>query len=96
MSANQANEPYDELPPPSAELVLMRVFVESFLETAPPKQARAFMRVATAILENEQSVSLAFPLRPSPKQPEITRARMLAVALYQQLLPTLMARVPPR
>lgn len=89
-------EPEEILPPPSAELVLIRVFVEAFLETAPPKQARSFMRVATGILADEESLALAFPIRPTARQPEITKARRGAVAMYRQLLPTLMARVPPR
>ena len=86
----------EEMPAPSAELILIRVFVEAFLATSTPKRARAFMSVATSILADEESVSLAFPIRPTQRQPQLTRARRGAVGLYKQLLPTLMARVPPR
>lgn len=96
MSERVAGIEPEELPAPSAEMVLLRVLAEAFLATSTPKRARAFMNVATSILADEESLSLAFPIRPASRQPEITKARRGAVAMYRQLLPTLMARVPPR
>lgn len=87
----------DDLPAPSAELVLIRVFVESYLATAhrkPRERARSFMTVAAGILADEESVSLVFPIRPAPDQGAATRARRQALVMFRQLLPTLLARIP--
>lgn len=92
----RAAEPDEILPPPSAELVLIRVFVEAFLETAPRKQARAFMRVAAGILADEASLALTFPIRPKSDAAKTADARRKALAQFRALLPVLIARLPPR
>lgn len=94
MSADRDSEA-EELPPPSPELVLIRVFVESFLQTAPPEQAQAFMDAATSILADEATASLVIPIRAKPQYGRTAKARREAVAHFRALRSVLMARVPP-
>lgn len=84
-----------DLPPPSPELVLIRIFVESYLATVPRKRAMAFMKQASEILATEESMALLFPIRPQSDHASIARARRQALAMYRQLMPTLLARMPP-
>lgn len=94
MDAERVSEQETDLPPSSPELWLIRLFVESFLETASPKQARAFMRVANGIAERAESAAL--PIRAAARTLEAARAMRSGLAAYREMEPTLMARVPPR
>lgn len=86
-----------DLPAPSPELVLVRVCVEAYLATAhvkPRQRARAFLRVASTILADEESVALTFPIRPSADARAVTEARRQAIAVFRQYIPVFMARLP--
>lgn len=96
MMPELASEP-DELPCPSAELVLIRVMVTAFLKTAhmkPRSRAREFVRIASDLLADEESAALVFPIRPASQQQHAARARRQAVAMYRQYLPVFMAALP--
>ena len=86
----------DELPEPSAELVLLRVAVEVFIATADLKKGRglAAMKLASEILATEESVSLLFPIRPSSQHVAVNTARLQAIAMFKQWIPVFLARVP--
>lgn len=87
----------EELPAPSAELVLIRVFVTSYLATAherPRKRAEAFLSEAARLLESESSVALLLPIRPPSQHAELARVRREAVTLFRQLVPTFVASLP--
>lgn len=85
------------LPPPSAELVLLRVAVESFLANSKPKDADRFLRHMAATLASEESVAELLPIRPSSQHAAQRKARREAVAMFKQmLLPVWLARVPRR
>lgn len=89
----------DELPAASPELVLVRVAIEAYLASAhlkPRDRARAFVKTATSILADEESVALAFPIRPATHHEATAKARRGAIALWKHLLPTFMARLPKR
>jgi hypothetical protein len=83
----------EELPAPSAEIVLIRVFVQSYLATVSKRRGEAFLRHAADLLATEESLSGVTPIRPPKSQPAVTRARMQALALFRQYLPTLIASV---
>lgn len=86
-----------ELPPPSAELVLIRVFVTSYLATAherPKRRAEAFLSEAARLLKSESTVALLLPIRPAAQHSELTRVRKEAVALFSHLLPLFVASLP--
>jgi hypothetical protein len=97
MIAEQTDE-VAGLPPPSPELVLIRVFVQAYLATAhekPRRRARAFLDAATRTLADEESVSLLLPYRPSTERAAVNLARRRAVALFRALTPSLVAKLPP-
>lgn len=92
-----AVSPPEELPPPSAELVLIRVMVEAFLVSADlPKGKRAFgaVRVASEILATEETVAALFPVRPRSQQAAQARARRQAIAMFREWTPLFAARLP--
>lgn len=87
----------EELPAPSAELVLIRVMVCSYLATSgerPKRRGAAFLSEAARLLENEDTVALLLPIRPASQHAELARARRRAVTLFRQLLPTFVASLP--
>lgn len=87
----------EEIPAPSAELVLIRVFAEAFLAMAhlkPRSRAREALKLASEILATEESVALTFPIRPNTFERETSRARRQAIAVFRQYLPTFAARLP--
>lgn len=87
----------EDLPPASAELVLIRVMVTAYLATAhckPRSRAREFVKVASGILADEESASLVFPIRPMSQQHKTALARRQAVAMFRQYMPVFMAAVP--
>lgn len=87
-----------ELPPPSAELVLIRVFVQASLATAhekPKHRARALLARASSILRDEETVALLLPIRSASERASVTRARREALAMFRQLMPTFVAELPP-
>jgi len=86
-----------ELPPPSAELVLIRVFVQSYLATCdlpPGERASAFLRHASGLLADEDSLSRVMPIRPPSGHAAVAKARLQALVLYEGLLPTFIAELP--
>lgn len=87
----------EPLPPPSAEMVLIRVFVTSYLATAherPRKRADAFLAEAARLLENEHTVALLLPIRGAEAHRQLSSARRQAMALFRQLVPTFVASLP--
>ena len=88
----------EELPPPSAEMILLRVFVEALLECCKvprKRRARVFIDTAASILANEESLSLIVPIRPTTQMAEVNRARRQALAIFRAYAPTFLARLPP-
>lgn len=88
----------ESLPPPSAELVLIRVFVEAYLATAhekPRRRARAFLDASASILQNEETVALVTPIRPAAEHAKVTEARKQAAEMFRRLRPIFLAKLPP-
>ena len=81
------NSPIETLPSPSAALVLIRVFVSSFLATQPRKRGQAFLAHAATLLESEDALSVILPMRPASQDKDVARARQAAVRAFRALLP---------
>lgn len=90
------NLPPDDLPPPSAELVLLRVVIESHLATAPRKRAERYLRTITEKLAAEENLSAVFQIRPTAQHEEVRRARRQAALMFERLLPIFLARLGTR
>lgn len=84
--------------PVTAERVLLRVFVQAYLATAhekPQRRARAFLRRASSLLSDEESLAVVLPIRAKATDREISSARRDALAIYEQLEPFFVAALPP-
>lgn len=84
----------EELPPPSAMGVLVRVWVTSFIATAHlprKKRAKAFLKYAGRMLESMESISNVSPIRPASAHEDVQKARRQALALYRAQEPHLRA-----
>ncbi|HEY9219513.1 MAG TPA: hypothetical protein VIO94_15810 [Phenylobacterium sp.] len=84
----------DDMPPPSAEIVLVRVAISAYLATNSRKKGDAFLRAMAEILRDEESLSSIVPIRPAPNAANLQGARRGAIALFRALLPTLIAKLP--
>jgi hypothetical protein len=80
-------------PPPSASLVLIRVFVTAFLKTQPRKRSEAFLDEAAAMLASEDRLTELFPIRPEADHAAVRQARREAVAMFKLNLPTFLASI---
>lgn len=83
----------EDLPAPSAELVLWRVAVEAFLDTMPRKKGEAFLIRMGELLASEEAVSNILPIRPDSETEMVQAARVQAVAMFRQYLRVFMARL---
>jgi hypothetical protein len=75
-------------------LVLLRVFVESYLATAPRKKGEKFLRMAGEALAEEELLASVFQIRPSRQHAAVRRARKEAAAIFERYLPVWLARLP--
>ncbi len=83
------------LPEPSAELVLIRVLMASYLATASPKRGAALLREASRLLESEEAIASVFPIRPGSHHAAMGAARRRAVMAFRLMMPTFVASLPP-
>jgi hypothetical protein len=79
------------LPPPTAELIILRVAISSFLATASEKRGEAFLRHMAATMVDEESLSTVSPIRGPASAKDVARARREAAAMFTALLPTFRA-----
>ncbi|WP_332690049.1 hypothetical protein [Devosia sp.] len=86
----------EELPPPSAEIVLLRVFVSAYLTTNSRKKGDAFLRAAAEILASEESLAAVMPIRGASQAAAVSKARRGAIALFRALTPTFLGRLGPK
>ena len=93
---SEAAPPPEDLPPPSAELVLYRVHVEALIATLGRRKAEKYLRTASEIFATEQSLSAVLMFRPMAQQEPLMRARRAAAYWFKQALPTFIARIPPK
>lgn len=82
-----------EVPEPSVELLLLRVFAESYVATAPRKRGERFLRTVGEKLAKEVNLSAAIPIRPTSGRASMMVAQKQAAEVYLRWLPTFLARV---
>jgi hypothetical protein len=96
MSERVAGIEPDELPAPSAELVLWRVSLEVFISSLGRRKAERFLQLMADKLAGEESLSAVFHIRPSSEQGRVRAARRQAAAIFAAYSPIFLARLPPR
>jgi hypothetical protein len=86
-----------DMPAPSAELVLYRVTMMALLRNMKRSAADAVLQDMAETLANEEAVSaLIIPIRDPAGHSQVQRARRGAVAIFRQYLPIFVSALPPR
>jgi hypothetical protein len=75
----------------SGEARLLMVFVEALLVTGSRKRGEAVLKAAATILTREAALSEIVPIRGPRHAPDSTQQ---ALALFRQVMPTLLAMLP--
>lgn len=94
MNAERQDET-EELPAPSAEAVLIRVAITSFIAISGRKKSERFLKLMAETLASEDSVSEILPIRPRSDHANVQKARRGALALFRAQLPVFLAKLPP-
>lgn len=63
------------LPPPSAELVLLSVLVQTMLQTMPKKKRAAFVKELGTAMQWQTEFANVIRIRPASQDAEVARAR---------------------
>jgi hypothetical protein len=85
----------DDLPQASAEAVLIRVAISSYIAVSGRKRGERFLRLMAETLASEEAVSEIMPIRPRSDHEDVQKARRGALALFRAQLPVFLARLPP-
>jgi hypothetical protein len=59
-----------------------------------PKRAETFLRAVGDILAQEENLAQVFPIRATEDAAHLSAARRGAVAMYRDILPSLISRLP--
>jgi len=81
------------LPKPSPELVLLRVLLESHLETMPRKKRLQFVRHVMDIIQAEAAMEHIVSFRPKSDGPATAQARTQALAWMRHTMGRLLIRL---
>lgn len=84
-----------DIPGPSAEMVLFRVFMQAFLQEVSRKRGERVIRAMAERLAREQSLSTILPIRPHAQTEAVRRARQGAAIIFEAYVPHLMDALPP-
>lgn len=84
-----------ELPPPSAELVLIRVQTEALMAVLGPAKSRKLLRLMAEKLAWQETLSNVRVFRPVDEMAKVRTARRQAAAIFERLEPSLVAALPP-
>jgi hypothetical protein len=82
----------DEMPEPTAEMVLFRVHVEVLISLMGRKKADRYLRLMAEKLADEENLSAVFKLRRSAKHEALRKAHQDAALQFQRFLPVWLAR----
>lgn len=85
----------DEMPAPSAELVVLRTGAQALVRALGRRKGERFLREWAQLLADEESVRLLFPTRPAADRAAVSVAQRQAVAWLRQTMPVLIATLPP-
>lgn len=81
------------MPAPSAELVLVRVMIESIIDVAGKKKGERLLTAMAERLSHEERLCAVLKIRPATDDAAVRRARGDAMVWYRQCLPIFMARL---
>jgi hypothetical protein len=95
MSAMERVEPEARLPAPSAELEVLRKFMQAVIRATPKRRAERLIRELATIVANEESVRVLLPNRTSSQRRAQTDAQDQAAQWIRQELPMLLSSLPP-
>lgn len=84
----------DELPDPSAPLVISRVIVEAWLRTVPRRTGAMFLENLACVLSNQEEMACVVPIRRTDSGIAAARAEREALAALRQMLPVFIATLP--
>jgi hypothetical protein len=79
--------------PPTAELVLLRIFAAAFIATQSRKRSEAFLRKVADLLAREGALADVLPMR-GDRRAE-SEARRQALAAFRRDMPAFLASLPP-
>jgi hypothetical protein len=85
----------ETLPPTSPELAAMRMLTQAFVRSVGRRRAERYVRELATLIDTEESVRLLMPVRPKEQRAAQAVAQQEAVAWLRQVLPVLMASIPP-
>lgn len=77
-------------------MVLWRVAIECFIAMNRRKDGEKFLRLMAEKLASEESLAEVLPIRPAAMYADQRRARRQAIAIFKQVVPVFLARVPRR
>jgi hypothetical protein len=89
------NGALDGLPKATAELVLIRTQTQALTKVLGRKKSEKFMREWVALLATEETVRLLLPIRSPQDRETVSKVQREACAWVRQVLPTLIASLPP-
>lgn len=84
----------DELPDPSAPLIISRVIVEAWLRSVGRKDGLLFLENLARVLGDREEMSSVVPIRRTDSGRAAARAEREALAALRQMLPVFIATLP--
>lgn len=86
--------PVEELPPPSAPLVVVRTGAQALIRALGRRKAEKFVREWATLFSTQESVELLLPARTPSERRAVAKAQREAMAWFREVLPTLLASIP--
>ena len=75
-------------------MILWRASMQALVTTLSKRKAETFLRVMSARLSQEESMSAVFQIRPTSEHAAVRQARRQAAEIYSRYLPILLAGMP--
>lgn len=91
----ERQEEAGELPSPAAALTVVRTGAQALCVALGRRKAEKFLREWARIASSEDSIRLMFPIRPMEERGAQVVAQREALAWLRQVLPVLLATLPP-
>lgn len=76
--------------------MLYRVHVESIIAVLGPKKGERYLLDMARRLAREEDLASVFQIRPEAQRAELRRSRREAAAIFERLLPSFLAALPPK
>lgn len=95
MSVQMSDVP-DDLPPVGPVWAALRMGMQSHVRAIGRKRGERFISELAKLLDDEELIHPLLPNRPRPERAEQRRAQRQAAAWLRQVLPLLLASLPPK